>query len=142
MTTSTLSSALDLSGLANFERLLEFLPLLLFGAMTFFGLCRARRTAEIWPRVLWWSALAAFAIRGVHQLVPSFRDVALRTREEAQDSLKGGPTMETWELLGTIGDLLGGACLLGCGVALIFLGKLESRTPGRKKKRARKKARS
>lgn len=134
------SSAIDLSGLANFERLLEFLPLVLFGAMIFYGLCSARRHAQIWPRLLWWSALAAFAIKGVQLLVPSFRDVALRTREEAQESLKGGPTMETWELLGVIGDLLVGAGLLGCGVALIFLGKLESRIPRRKKKRARAKA--
>ena len=58
------AAAIDLSALANLDRLLEVLFLVLLGAMVFYGLCRRGRKGRSWELVFAGSALTGLILQG------------------------------------------------------------------------------
>ncbi|MFP6883265.1 MAG: hypothetical protein VCA40_02480 [Roseibacillus sp.] len=120
---SELALAIDLSGLANLDRFLEVLFLVLLGAMVFYGLCRCRRKGAPWVLVFSGSSLVGFVLQGALFLGRAGR-TGLRGLEEAHETPGVGPSAETWSSLHALGELLAGASFLLAGLALIYLGWL------------------
>lgn len=120
---SELASAIDLSGLANLDRFLEVLFLVLLGAMVFYGLCRCRRKDTPWVLIFSGSSLVGFVLQGALFLGRAGR-TGLRGLEEAHETPGVGPSAETWSSLHAVGELLAGASFLLAGIALIYLGWL------------------
>lgn len=120
---SELALAIDLSGLANLDRFLEVLFLVLLGAMVFYGLCRCRRKGTPWVLVFSGSSLVGFVLQGALFLGRAGR-TGLRGLEEAHETPGVGPSAETWSSLHALGELLAGASFLLAGLALIYLGWL------------------
>ena len=120
---SELAWAIDLSGLANLDRFLEVLFLVLLGAMVFYGLCRCRRKGTPWVLVFSGSSLVGFVLQGALFLGRAGR-TGLRGLEEAHETPGVGPSAETWSSLHALGELLAGASFLLAGLALIYLGWL------------------
>ena len=120
---SELALAIDLSGLANLDRFLEVLFLVLLGAMVFYGLCRCRRKGTPWVLVFSGSSLVGFVLQGALFLGRAGR-TGLRGLEEAHETPGVGPSAETWSSLHALGELLAGASFLLAGIALIYLGWL------------------
>jgi len=121
---SELASAIDLSGLANLDRFLEVLFLVLLGAMVFYGLCRCRRQDTPWVLIFSGSSLIGFVLEGALFLGRAGR-TGLRSLEEAHETPGVGPSAETWSSLHAVGELLAGSSFLLVGIALIYLGWLE-----------------
>ena len=119
-------AAIDLSALANLDRLLEVLFLVLLGAMAFYGLCRGGGKGRLWERLLTGSALGGLILQGSLFLGRAGR-TGLRGMEEAHETPGVGPSAETWVLLHSMGELLAGAGFLLAGIALIYLGWFERR---------------
>ncbi|HJM63663.1 MAG: hypothetical protein CMN05_05475 [Roseibacillus sp.] len=117
------ASAIDLSGLANLDRFLEMLFLVLLGAMVFYGLCRCRRKGTPWVLIFSGSSLVGFVLQGGLFLGRAGR-TGLRGLEEAHETPGVGPSAETWASLHAVGELLAGASFLLAGIALIYLGWL------------------
>ena len=118
-----LALAIDLSGLANLDRFLEVLFLVLLGAMVFYGLCRCRRKGTPWVLVFSGSSLVGFVLHGALFLGRAGR-TGLRGLEEAHATPGVGPSAEPWSSLQALGELLAGASFLLAGLALIYLGWL------------------
>ena len=126
------AAAIDLSALANLDRLLEVLFLVLLGAMVFYGLCRRGREGRSWELVFAGSALTGLILQGALFLGRAGR-TGLRGMEEAHETPGMGPSAETWASLHAIGELLAGASFLLAGIAFIYLGWLERRSfPGKR----------
>lgn len=126
------AAAIDLSALANLDRLLEVLFLVLLGAMVFYGLCRRGRKGRSWGLIFAGSALTGLILQGALFLGRAGR-TGLRGMEEAHETPGMGPSAETWTSLHAIGEMLVGASFLLAGIAFIYLGWLERRgSPGKR----------
>ena len=125
-------------GTPLFEQLGDLLVLLFYAAVIYQAVSYARVRGGRWPKVLGWSALVAFVVQAVLMAARVSQD-SLRSSTPSRETPDVPVSYETWELMGTVGSLLGGMALLICGVALVFVGWLEGQG-GTSGKSERKKA--